>query len=328
MTALQTIFLETPPSGKMAAVNWLVFSNRRRNRMSNSSPVDEIPEGNASPTGFPKHWIALGLLVLAHAALGAYFTPIGKRAVEDETGAFLMIGVLASQPILFAIWAAFAPQRFYHRFLWSLLLCALVSYAAELGALRNTSHGLGGLLVLDIALFIAATIILLLFRRYSRWQIKQPNREDAPSIYQANQFGIKHLLILTTITALVCGLYRTLYIIAPDLKRFSSITEFMGALCLMLALLFPVIVIPWYTLAYRRRLLSLIGITIIIAGILDLAACSLLIEMNAPVSRYDLIIKPYLLIQLGSAMSAFASTLVIRWCGFRMIREPRSQKQT
>jgi hypothetical protein len=187
----------------------------------------------------------------------------------------------------------------------------------------------GVLMLLDLALFAVATIILSFFRRFFPWQIMQPIEVDAPSAYQKYHFGIKHLLILTTLTALFCGLFRTLSIIAADQSLFPPIGKFIGFTCLFLALLFPAAVMPWYTLAYRKKLRSLIFITLSIWAVLDLAAYYLMIAMDSapPGSQYDLIIKPCLLLQLGSALSACVSTLVIRWCGFRMVREPRAEMQ-
>ena len=85
--------------------------------MSDLLPENQPSEETASPKGFPKHWIVLGLLVLAHADLGAYCIP------ADQTLTNLIAGVMISQPILLANWAAFACQRFYHRILWSLPIC-------------------------------------------------------------------------------------------------------------------------------------------------------------------------------------------------------------
>ncbi len=82
--------------------------------MSNSLSVDENAERNDRPRRISKTWIVLGLLVLAQAAFGAYFTPIGEPVVGDRLAAFLMLGAIVSQPILFSIWASFAHQRFYH----------------------------------------------------------------------------------------------------------------------------------------------------------------------------------------------------------------------
>ncbi|MGO9114244.1 MAG: hypothetical protein ACLP9L_33940 [Thermoguttaceae bacterium] len=300
--------------------------------MSNIVPANEAPEENGPSRGFSKTWIVLGLLVLAHAAFGAYFNPVGDTPNEiGEIRIFFLLGTLLAQPILFAIWASFAHQRFYHRFLWALLLCTLVSFAEDLGTLRHGNHrDLGMLMVMDTTLFLTATLILSVFRHFSRWQIKQPGGEDAPSVYEGYHFGIKHLLILTTIAALGCGLFRTLHIINPDMTLSPSVGRFVGAICLFLALLFPVVVIPWLTLAYRRRLASQIFITVIMVGLLDLVAYFIMVTMEPPrtgISLYELI-KPCLFIQLGSCISATVTTLVIRFCGFRMIRKPKTQKPT
>ncbi len=296
--------------------------------MSNSLSVDDNAERNDRPWHISKTWVVLGLLVLTHAAFGAWFNPNGTGS-GDATIRMSLLGFLVSQPILFAIWASFAHQRFYYRFLWSLLLCTLVSFAQDLGTLRLANHhDLGVLMIIDAALFLAATVILSLFRRFSRWRIKRPDREDVPSAYQTHQVGIKHVIILTTIIALACGLFRTLHNINPDMTPPPSIAEFICGLCSFLALLFPVVAMPWITLAYRRRLLAPIFIMIIIGAVLDVAAYVLIITMepsNPGFGAYGLIIQ-LLSMQLGATVSALATTLVIRFCGFRMIREAKGHR--
>lgn len=296
--------------------------------MSDSVPLDEVSElprkENGNRRSIPMHWIVLGLLVLAHALFGAVFNPLGKNVGEGaNVGPYMMMGFLFSQPILFAIWAAFAPQRFYLRFLWSLLFCTLVSFTVELGPLLHARNGLGQSMMLDIPLFIVATIILLLVRRFSHWQIEHFCEVTFSTDYQANQFGITHLIILTTILALACGLFRTLLIINPDLKWLPSVAQFFGFAGMTLALLFPVIVIPWYTLAYRGNIMFVTIFMIIIWGAINLLVF-LILKESIPVGRggfINEIVKPILFIQLGAGLSGFVTTLVIRLCGFRMVRE-------
>ncbi len=114
--------------------------------------MNEVPEVTARPSGFPKTWIVLGLLVLAHAGFGAYLSPVVRSISGDRIVEFLTGGAILSQPILFAIWAALARQRFYHRFLWSLLLCTLVSFSDELGALRHGHSQVGVFMLLDLVI--------------------------------------------------------------------------------------------------------------------------------------------------------------------------------
>src|SRR5664279_2165931 len=93
-----------------------------------------LPENRRT---IPKHWIVLGLLVVVHAGLGVFLPSCVSVTAVNPTY-FMWLGFVFSQPILFALWAAFAPQRFYHRFLWSLLLCILVFFADECGKMFFT----------------------------------------------------------------------------------------------------------------------------------------------------------------------------------------------
>jgi hypothetical protein len=91
---------------------------------------------------------------------------------------------------------------------------------------------------------------------------------------------------------------------------------------MMLALLFPVFVIPWYTLAFRGRIIALTFYTVIIGSVCDLTVYFIATTMNpSPAgNQYEENIKPFLLLQLGAALSVLITTLVLRFCGFRMVR--------
>ncbi|MGA2796445.1 MAG: hypothetical protein ABSE63_02580 [Thermoguttaceae bacterium] len=233
----------------------------------------------------------------------------------------MILGIFISQPILFALWASFAPQRFYQRFLWSFLLCTLVSFAEELGSFRYANSEHGSIMLIFSALFVVATIILLIIRRLTRWQMMQSFEANVYTDYPANQFGIKHLIILTTITAIACGLFRTA---SPNLKGLPSVAEFFGAVCLLLMLSYPIIAVPWYILAYRGKIIPIVLFTVSTWIILDLAAF-LILDKTFPtgITIYE-ILKPVLFFQIGAVLSSFVSTFVIRLCGFRMIRMPKA----
>ena len=155
----------------------------------------------------PWHWIVLGILVVVHAGVGACIYPL-IALNPDNPFLLLAFGLILSHPTLFAIWAAFAPQRFYHRFFWSCLLCILVSFTDGIGAFYQIKDDFGKIMSFEIAVFFVAIAILLLLRQLSGWHITRGAVENMPpSSYQAYQFGIKHLLILTTITAIGFGLF-------------------------------------------------------------------------------------------------------------------------
>jgi hypothetical protein len=255
----------------------------------------------------------LGLLVFAHAAIGALFSLHLEKS--NATVFSLMLGCLLSQPILFAIWAAFAPQRFYHRFLWCLFFCTLIFFSAGLGILVSEPRNLFFITIADLTLFIVATPILLLVRRLSRCQIIHSYTSHVPSDYQANQFGIKHLIILTTITALACGLIRTLIVTSPQFSH-PSVAEVVGGTCGVIVELFPITIIPWLTLAYLKNMVLSIFYTFILFGIYDLAVYFIIRTLNPEPEIFQVA----LFVQLGACISVLFSTLVSRLCGFRMVR--------
>lgn len=284
--------------------------------MSDSLPLNEISEYRRSTSN---HWIVLGLLVIAHAGLVAYFS--SARLRDNYPSYPLIVGVIFSQPLILAFWTAFAPQRFYHRFLWGLLLCAFLSSVAEVGTLFQEIRQLGFFLSMDLILFFVATPCLLLVRRFSRWKLAQSAAEPIISDYQTNQFGIKHLFVLTTVTALVCGLFRTLTVIDPSLSP-APVAEVVKIVFQIASLFLPMALIPWLTLGYHKNMPVSVFCAIAVLGISD-AACYFLFR-NEPGPD---VLQIILLVQLGAGLSVVISTLVIRWCGFRMIRQPRIQAQ-
>jgi hypothetical protein len=291
--------------------------------MSNPPPVDEAWQETSQPGGFPKHWIVLGLLVVAHAAFGAYVVP-SSRLGE------LTVGVVITQPMILATWAAFARQRFYRRFLWSLLFCIYLSFADALGVAGSYGLRRPGESILEIqSLFIVLVAILLVFRRCFRWQLTHPDLKDTPSVYLAHHFGISHLLTLTAFIALVCGLVRTFSVILDTGIPFSSFPTFIGSFCLLLFAAFLSWVVTWIILASRRVAIELILLIVLAAISLDLAigfaVGSILRLVPATVSEYLPKIGRCWDLQLGAIPSAIVSTLVLRFCGFRMIREPKMQ---
>jgi hypothetical protein len=288
--------------------------------MAESLPLNETPEVRRSGS---IRWLGLGLLVVAYLECDAFFS---AAAAGTTLGYAFMLGFLVSQPMLLSFWTAFAPQRLYHRLLWGLALCVSVALAAELGhridpgfaPIRQTLPPMGFLLSIDLVLLLLATPLLLLLRRLSRWKLSHSASGPSPSRYQAHQFGLKHLFILTTITALVCGSFRTLAVFDPTLApppvaEVSSIVFQIGMLFLPMAL------IPWFTLGSpsNARMSMLFALLFLIVS--EAACCFVFRTLPRPDA-----LKSILAFQLGAGASVFLSTLVIRWCGFRMIREAKT----
>ena len=251
--------------------------------------------------------------------LGTLLNPAGRSDVSPN-GLFLpfAVGILFSQPLLFAFWTAFAPQRFYHRLLWGLLVCASVAFAAEAGGLfseadpfRRGCFARGFYLSMDLILFLVATPCLLLVRRLSGWQLTLATAEPVASNYQSHQFGIKHLLILTTIAAFVCGLFRTISNCDPTVSV-KPAAEVARAVLQITFVLLPVALIPWFTLGYHKRVWVSLVWAIVVVTLSGIACCFVL-----PVRQFPEMVQMILLIQIGAGLSVFVSSLVMRYCGFR-----------
>jgi hypothetical protein len=286
--------------------------------MSDSLPVDEIsedqPTGNHNRRFIPEYYSVPGLLVFAHAAFGMLCSN-SHQPIDNSSGYLMMLGFLFSQPILIATWVAFAPQRFYNRFLWGLLFFTLISFSVGFGKISSSSLDFAYLTILDLTIFIMGTLILLLVRRLLRWHIIHPRAGQAPSDYQENQFGIKHLIILTTIIALACGLFRTLLSINPQ-ASLPPVYDVVRVVCEVIIMLIPPAIIPWFTLVHHKKMASSIFYAIIMLGIID-AALFFIFKKLEPIPN---IIQIILFVQLGASLSIFFTTLVLRLCGFRMIK--------
>jgi hypothetical protein len=296
--------------------------------MSESLSLNEVPECGQSPS---RHWVILGVLLFVHAGLGVVLSSTGAEADRiAPISVNLALGFLFSQPLLLAFWTAFAPQRFYHRILWGLLLCALLSLAVEAEGLfakdrsfmgRGEFGQRGFFLSMDLILFFAAASFLLLVRWVSRWRLVQLGAEPVPSHYQSHQFGIKHLLALTAIVALVCSLFRNLTLVdtSVSLQPIAKVGEIVFDISSVFA---PLALIAWPVLGVRRHIVASAFVTILIIGAVDTAYgfVFLLIWTADRTSDLTHFILP---IQLGGALSIVVSTLVMRWCGFRLVRVER-----
>ena len=286
--------------------------------MSNSPPLDEAPAETAHRNGFPWYWILFGLLI-AYAGFGLYYDH------SDPASGVLEYGVILSPPILLALWAAFVQQRFYNRFLWSLLCCTYLSFLNDLSVTVHCGGPGGNFMFANLALFFVASVILVLVRRFSRWHITQHYAKDAPSAYHAHQFGINQFLVLTAIIALACGLMRTLFIITRCHFSITAVADYFSSL---LIVGFSSSIVPWITMAHRRKRYGLMLLTMLIAVASGCIGEYARIQVFGFAWYMDFgffvrSVVSSLWMQLGAILSLVISTLVLRFAGFRMIRDPK-----
>ncbi len=287
--------------------------------------IDTTPQSESRSVY--RHWIGLGLLVVAQAGIGLCSAEYLLRNSE-AAGSTLIMGVFISQPMLFAFWAALTSQRFYNRLLWGFLVCTLVCFVEELGRLRYTSNGVGGMMIASLTLFALATVLLSTIRWKSCWQIRHTLVELADSGYRGSQFGIKHLISLITVTAIACGLIRSLVIMRDEGPYPLSWAAYFGGTLMFVCALLPVAAIPWFVMAHRARIIPLSLRVVAIWITCDLAAYFIfgaMFPVAAAASVFKELVRPMLLIQLGAGLSVLMSSLVMRFCGFRMVRMPKQR---
>jgi hypothetical protein len=123
-------------------------------------------------------------------------------------------------------------------------------------------------------------------------------------------------MILTTITALALGLFRTLIVTGPQFSH-SSVADVVKIACGVIVVLFPIIIIPWLSLAFLKNMVLSIFYTFILFGIYDMVVYSIINKLNTEPEIFQIA----LFVQLGASISVFFTTFIIRLCGFRMVRE-------
>jgi hypothetical protein len=287
--------------------------------MSNAPQTDEVPDGSTRPSVFTKNRIALVLLLLAHAMIGAYCTP-STKTLSDLTA-----GIRFSQPILLASWAVLARQSFYYRLLWALLICTYLSFADDLGVTQQMQRTRPAeTIVANLSLFVASLPILLLVRSLSGWRITGPAAQEAEPAYRSSHYGIHHLMILTAIVALACGLVRSLLIMQKSGFPYPSLSGLVVIIGLNLYVLFPVCVVPWLTLAEGQTGHASGLFTIIVTAVFDIVSLIVVLGMYFPLRPFvaEGIVR-CLSMQVGAILSAMIAALVLRYCGFKLVREPR-----
>jgi hypothetical protein len=267
------------------------------------------------PTRHP--WKVLGGWIVIQTALALlFFHENYSRA--GESFFIAMLGSLFSHPLLFALWAALAPQRFYVRFLWCLPLSFGVSFLVELKYhFTNRGHVMDFFIILiSMSIFVLATAILLLVRRFTRWQLRQRSNSESASDYQPYQFGIKHMLILTTIIGAVSGLFKSLIVIS-DHATMPSLGELTRILSEILLMIVPILFVFWLTLINLSKRKGSAIAAIIFLAFAEIAVYIFVPMIEGSRTRMNEVIPFF---QIGCGLSVIMTAMVIRRCGFRMVR--------
>jgi hypothetical protein len=278
--------------------------------MSNGSPSNEIQQPAAEIKTFGwavrYRWVVLVILIFVQTTFGAVFDPTGGTR-DYGFLYYAIIGVFLTQPIHFAIWAVFAPQRYFVRFLWAFLFCAGAAFIMEKGFFCKPGNVPGMFLVIDIFIFFAAFYFLSIIRLFSGWKLQFVDGDSA-SDYLPHQFGIQHLIFLTTITAVALSLLNGASVLYPNLSELTVMELFRISMH-KLAILLPMGIIFWAILAIHRNILASLLFCLACSGMIELAVCSIFMGNEHVFS-----------IQFAGLISFAISALTLRLCGYRMVR--------
>jgi hypothetical protein len=124
-----------------------------------------------------RSWCALGATVAGHASLNVLFNPFTVGADFDDWPFYMTIGVLVSQPIMFATWAALGPPPIIKRFPMTIAALVMILFSRHVSRWGRLDEG--EMLILPSAVFVGALIIITVVRALTRWRIdnfRQPKQ--------------------------------------------------------------------------------------------------------------------------------------------------------
>lgn len=239
--------------------------------------------------------IALVVPLVCVAALGNWFITFALQGSRDEIAYCFFLGMLLAQTCLLSIWCASVKQRLILRvslslgILFSLSCCFVMAIRKLLDIPGGPDFPLEIPLVcfgIVVGLGLMIQIPLLLLRRYTNRAISigQPH----PMATSENQFGIKHVLIATTIVALILGLGQVVFanLQFKGEARWGEIVMFLMSLAVLTS------IICWLSIGFvflnQTRIAT--GITLVLAVFLGSGmVCGILVYAGGfpdPVNVY------------------------------------------
>ena len=289
------------------------------------------------------NWLWIGGLLTGlfaiHAAVGAFLCPIGNsfNPIHGINGIKLMLfigtmGITLGQPSLLAIAAVFAPVRWAVRFTISCALVVLLAYATLWGIANNVANhrvSSGDVIVLlGLALgFLFSQIPLWAVRRFGHWRIVLPHSttsSQSPSM----SVSLRGLMLAVTVACVLAaiGQYTMRLVVWSE---WTSIWPSVPTETIVMASL---------SMGDSLTIIPLIGMVLAVGGLRWYCLASLAAVMVAEAILLTSLLyfgRERLTTELvsvttsllaGAYFSGFISLLVVRACGFRLVREPATGK--
>lgn len=267
-------------------------------------------------------------VVVMFAALNTLFLVAALLESPQWIGNTLVVAgiyaMFALEPILFGAWAALGAGSLLKRLVVS-LLCLVFLYIAP-GYVPKTYSDLRpsefiAALLMGVAVWIAVTLIFLLFRKLTRFRIQLPADLDQSRV----NFSLRELLIAITMLAIILGFGTQLKLDRSELPTndifgfdfYISILLFGGSL-ISLAVL-PTAAIP-LAILHGRPTRSAILLAI---GFWLLASLPISLLFINDSNARSAIIGPMFVMQLIATTVGVILAIWLRWNGLRLVRLPQ-----
>ncbi len=265
-------------------------------------------------------WIVLGLLVAAHVMFAVSFNPTGTSQDLIDTTAKLALalacgGVIISQPALAAAVAVLWPAHWVLRLLAGLGLLLVMVFATLLGEAQNSSVEFSSaVLPVFEFLFLVALLWPLAWLRGWRMEARGDGDGQPP-----RQLSVRGLLIVMAIAGSIFAMGR--FVLSPiffvaDLEEELAWAAVTGLL--LAGLLLPMVPLLPLLLSDGNRRWPLIATVVTVAATFLFVLTAM---MGQPLDRDAVMLIACA--GLAAYASVTLSLLVVRWCGFRLVRESK-----
>jgi hypothetical protein len=238
-------------------------------------------------------------LFVAHVVVGvaaALVTRLVGRFPQEWGYGF--VGVIFGQTSLMGIWCGLGTTPWWIRLVGGVIGVGYLSILISLGV---DEWDLSTLIV--VAMAASLVVLVLLIARGFRVVIRQVSQPMAMTT--RIQFSIRHLMILTLVTACLISIGRFLQPVLPRGDMYFRLLLF--ALTGGLVGVLPV----WFILATRRPVPY--GVGVVAVGALA----------GYWIGRFDeFSVAIWMTLTTTEAVVVVASLLVLRYCGYRLMRLP------
>jgi hypothetical protein len=224
-------------------------------------------------------------------------------------------GAVLSLPVVLVTAGVVAPGRIGTRFVVSSSLAVLSGYAIIVGSRRSEGAGSSGFAATVVATYLVFLLPVIVIKRLRRWMIVPAAPKGT---LRQRQYGVPGLMLATACAATVAGLGRWVLPLASwpgtDGPWGSLAMEMSILSCTIAWTCLPVIPFTPLMLGVERRA-NLLVVSLAVVAVAFGGLYFILMQVND--TRH---IHAYIMLLCGAYISTLLYLLVIRACGFRLVR--------